>query len=258
MSDPEPGDSSGGDPHDTDVAFDDWSGLFPERVETDRLVLRRLSRETVDLHAFYDVCAHDEDIDEVTEYLTWDPHPHPESTREFVAAMEDAWDDGEVATYLVEPKGTARGAWTTSIGEGSEPQDDASGPQHDASGPQHDASNPRDGANTFAGGCGLTLDWERRTGTLGLWLRKRFWGRGYSGERAAALIRLAFEHLDLDLVAVAHEAGNENSRRAILKYVQHFGGRDEAHLRAAGVNDGEPVDHLRYTISRAEYEDGVG
>lgn len=205
------------DPHDTDVAFADWSGLFPERVGTDRLVLRRLSGETVDLLEFYDVCAHDDDIKEVTEYLTWDPHPHPESTREFVAAMEDAWDEGEDATYVIYPK------------EG----------------------------DTFAGGCGLGLDWERRTGTLGVWLRKRFWGRGYSGERAAALLALAFDHLDLELVAVTHEAGNENSRRAVRKYVERFGGREEGLLRNAGATDGEPVDQRRYTVSREEYRAAV-
>ena len=205
------------DPHETAVEFADWEGLFPERVETDRLVLRRLSRETIDLREFYDVCAHDDGIDRVTEHLTWDPHPHPESTREFVTAMEDAWDDGEGAHYLVFPRE----------------------------------------AETFAGGCGLTLDWDRRTGTLGMWLRKRFWGRGYSGERAAALLALAFDHLDLELVAVSHEAGNENSRRAIRRYVDHFGGREEAYMRNAVVADGEPVDQRRYSISRAEYRAAV-
>jgi ribosomal-protein-alanine N-acetyltransferase len=206
-----------GDQHDTDVTFDDWSGLFPERIETDRLVLRRLSTETVDLRAFYEVCAHDDGIDEVIEHLTWDPHPHPKSTHEFGTAVEDAWEDGESATYLVHPKD----------------------------------------ADAFAGSCGLHVDWERRTGVLGTWLRKRFWGRGYSRERAAALVRLAFEELDLELVAVTHEAGNENSRRAIRKYVEYFGGREEAYMRNAVVTDGDPADQRRYSISRAEYRDAV-
>lgn len=206
------------DPHETDVAFADWTGLFPERVDTDRLTLRRLSRETVDLRAFYEVCAHDDAIDEVTEHLTWDPHPHPKSTHEFVTASEAAWDDGESATYLLYP----------------------------------------DDADTFAGACGLHVDWERRTGVLGTWLRKRFWGNGYSGERAAALLALAFDHLDLELVAVAHEVGNENSRRAIRKYVDHFGGREEALMRNAVVTGGDPTDQRRYTISREEYRESTG
>jgi ribosomal-protein-alanine N-acetyltransferase len=210
-------DREAGDQHDTAVTFAEWTGLFPERVETDRLELRRLSRETVDLQAFYEVCAHDDGIDEVTEHLTWDPHPHPRSTHEFVTAVADAWADGESATYLVHPNE----------------------------------------ADTFAGGCGLHVDWERRTGTLGTWLRKRFWGRGYSGERAAALLALAFEELDLELVVVTHEVGNENSRRAIEKYVDHFGGREEAYMRNAIVKDGEPADQRRYSVSREEYRDAV-
>ena len=203
------------DPHETDVTFAEWSGLFPEIVETDRLRLERLSRDRIDLHAFYEVCAHDPDIEEVTEHLTWGPHPHPKSTFEFVTAMEDAWDEAENATYLVRPHG----------------------------------------ADTFSGGAGLGVDWEKRTGILGVWLRKRFWGRGYSGERAAALIALVFERLDLELVAVDHMVGNEQSRRAIEKYVEHFGGRHEGLFRNRGLKDGEPVDHHRYSISREEYRE---
>lgn len=205
------------DPHGTGVAFDEWAGPFPEVVETDRLVLRRLAPAHVDLRDFYEVCAHDDGIEAVTEHLAWDPHPHPQSTREFVAAMDDAWEAGGTATYLVHPKA----------------------------------------ADTFAGGCGLTLDWERRSGELGLWLRRRFWGRGYSGERAAALLALAFDHLDLELVTVTHEAGNDNSRRAIEKYVEHFGGHEEALMRNAVATEDGPRDMYRYSIAREEYRAAV-
>jgi len=53
-------------------------------------------------------------------------------------------------------------------------------------------------AGEIAGFGGFSVDWEKRTAVLGTWLRKRFWGRGYSGERAAALVEVAFENLDLD------------------------------------------------------------
>jgi ribosomal-protein-alanine N-acetyltransferase len=205
------------DPHETGVDFGEWTGPFPEVVETDRLVLHRLSPGNVDLRAFYEVCAGDDGIDEVTEHLAWGPHPHPQSTREFVTAMDDDWQAGEAATYLVHPKA----------------------------------------ADTFAGGCGLTLDWEKQSGELGMWLRRRFWGRGYSGERAAALLSLAFDHLDLELVTVTHEAGNENSRRAIEKYVDHFGGREEALLRNAVATEDGPRDMRRYSIAREEYRAAV-
>ena len=98
------------------------------------------------------------------------------------------------------------------------------------------------------------IDWDRRTAILGVWLRKPFWGRGYSGERAAALMEIAFERLHLELVAVTHDAGNEKSRRAIEQYVERFGGRHDGLIRNAEVDgDGTPVDQHRYSISREEY-----
>lgn len=38
----------------------------------------------MNLGAFDEACAHDEDIEAVTEHRPWYPHPHQESTREFV------------------------------------------------------------------------------------------------------------------------------------------------------------------------------
>ena len=193
--------------------------IFPKRIETDRLRLERLSRETVDVFELYRICSSDEGIDQVTSYLPWDPHDTVKETGEFVEDCEETWDDEEGATYVVRPR------------EGE------------------------DGAGEIAGLAGLGTKWEHRTANLGIWLRKRFWGRGYSGERARALIEVAFDRLDLELVAVTHQAGNEQSRRAIEKYVEALGGRHEGRLRNRGVHGGEPVDLHRYTISREEYRD---
>lgn len=195
------------------------SDLFPGRIETDRLVLERLSRETVDVFEFYRICSrHEPGIDEVTRQLSWEPHATPKETADFVGAVEQDWEDGELASYVVRP-----------------------GPGED-------------GAGEIAGGTGLTVDWERRTGHLGMWLRKPFWGRGYSGERVGALLAVAFERLDLELVAVCHHVGNEQSKRAIEKYVQRFGGRYDGRLRNSGVDaDGTIIDQHRHSISREEY-----
>ncbi|SFG44122.1 Acetyltransferase (GNAT) domain-containing protein [Halopelagius inordinatus] len=82
-----------------------------------------------------------------------------------------------------------------------------------------------------AGMCGLTCEWDRDRGELGIWLRKRFWGRGYSGERTRALMHLAFERLDLGPVAVGVAAENDRSRRAVEKYIDAAGGRFEGVVR---------------------------
>ena len=46
--------------------------MFPDRIETNRLLLERLSRETVDIFELYRVCSHhDPNIEEVTRDLSW-------------------------------------------------------------------------------------------------------------------------------------------------------------------------------------------
>jgi RimJ/RimL family protein N-acetyltransferase len=217
-------------------------------IETERLRLERETRDAVDLHAYYQVCSSDPGIDEVTEYLSWEPHDHPGETAEYLDSVEERWEDRENAGYLVRPK------------------DPDAAPDVEHRVVLDDEYGP------YAGSTGLGTDWDRRSAGLGLWLRKPFWGRGYSGERAAALLELAFERLDLEVVEVSHEVGNEKSRRAIEKYVDRFGGpaseasgtssraersdggRREGRLRNdVGAEDG-PTDQVRYTSSREEYE----
>jgi len=202
------------------------SPLFPDRIETERLELELLTTETVDVMEYYRICSgqYDEgDFSEVTEYLTWSPHDHPKETLEFLRSVEEKVREGDGVTYALRPK------------EGE----------------------PR--AGDLAGAAGIGADWDRRTAEFGTWLRRPFWGRGYSGERAAAFIEVAFEHVDLDLVAVSHVKGNEKSRRAIEKYVEAHGGRREGVFRNHVVDQdgGPPMDEVRYSIGREEYEDAT-
>lgn len=192
--------------------------MFPEQILTDRLKLRRLSRKTINLFEFYQICSADEEMDEVTQYLTWDPHQTPKETRDYLISAEEGWENGDVATYGVYPR------------EG-EPN-----------------------ANELAGDTGITINWEKQTALLGVWFRKRFWGRGYSGERAAALSKLAFDRLDLDLLSVVHYPQNVKSKRAIETYIERLGGQREGLLRNYRVDaDGTPRDAVRYTVSQAEW-----
>lgn len=191
--------------------------MFPETIESDRLRLERLTMEH--LFEFYDhVSIGSPGIEEITQYVTWSPHRSLKETRTFIEEQENQWTEGEGATYVVYLRET------------------------------------EDNAGEFGGITGLSIDWSRRTGTLGLWLRKPLWGRGYSSERAALLMDLAFERLDLDLVAVSHHPDNERSERAIRKYINAHGGRCEGHLRNHLVyQDGTVVDEVRYSITQEEY-----
>lgn len=194
--------------------------MFPERIETERLRLTRMTTALDPLDA-YDFYGRSDTIDEETRYLDSAPHETPKETVDAFSRFEEDWENGEDAVYAVFPR------------EG-EP-----------------------GAGEFAGNTALHPKWEKRAATFGIWLRKPFWGRGYSGERAAALMELAFSYLDFDLVAIACFPENEQSKRAIEKYVTRYGGQYDGLLRNWVVTNDGPRDVRRYTVSRSQYHDAV-
>jgi RimJ/RimL family protein N-acetyltransferase len=197
------------------------SDLFPETVETDRLLLERLCAENVDALALYDCFAAGLADEEVFEYVPQEPWQTPKEARDRIADAEERWREGRAAEYVVRPK------------------------------------DGEDGAGEIAGTTNLNCEWERRTGQLGLVLRKPFWGRGYSGERAAALLELAFDRLDLELATAGYNEGNEKSRRAIERYIEAHGGQYDGVLRN-WVPMGDGVDDLhRYTVTREQWTEAT-
>jgi RimJ/RimL family protein N-acetyltransferase len=195
--------------------------MFPERIETERLVLERISRDTVDVFALHDFYSPAEGSEEMFEYWDSSPHETVKETYDYVEEAERLWEAVEGAKYAIRPK---------------EGEDDA---------------------GDVVGTTGLYPDWEKRSANLGILLDQRVWGRGYSGERADAILAVAFERLDLELVVAAHVDGNERSRRAIEKYVERYGGQYDGLLRN-WLPMGESVaDVHRYTISREEYFDAI-
>ncbi|QCJ46377.1 GNAT family N-acetyltransferase [Haloprofundus sp. MHR1] len=198
--------------------------MFPETVETERLRLERLGPDTVDVYEFYAITSSTE-MDEVTRHSTQTRHETPKESADYLDEKAEKWESGEGAQYVVRPR------------EGE------------------------DGAGEFAGVTGLGFQWDKQSAVMGLWLRKRFWGRGYSGERAAALLHVAFAELDLELASPAHTPENEQSKRAIEKYVERFGGQYEGILRnwvpAEMTTTGEPWNLHRYSISQDEWRAAV-
>lgn len=197
--------------------------LFPPAAESPRLRYELVHPDRFDPYELYEHVNEDAPrIAELTRWMTWDPHDSPKVTAEFVADVGERYDEDEGVTYAIYPR------------EGE------------------------DVAGAFAGTCGLTVEWDRRLGTLGVWFRPRFWGRGYSGERARTFAELAFEVLDLEVLAVTHDPANEKSGRAIEKYVDALGGRREGTVRNDIVIDGEPRDSVRYSITAGEYREATG
>lgn len=195
--------------------------MFPETLTTERLRLERACREAVDVDEFHRIRSSDDGIESVAEYLPWEPHDTRAETVALLDRIEREWETGEVARYFVRPNE-------------SEPN-----------------------AGELAGVAKLDVDRSRRAGSLGIWLRKRFWGRGYSGERAGALLDLAFDRLDLAVVEVIHQDGNDRSRQAIERYLETYGGSYDGVLRNWRAHGDVVVDAHRYTITAEEYADAA-
>jgi ribosomal-protein-alanine N-acetyltransferase len=199
------------------------SDLFPDRIETERLRMEPLTRETLPVLEFYEhVRVGAPHIDEITEHVTWSPHETPKVTADFYDTIAEDRRAGDGETYLIRPK------------DGEE------------------------GVGEFAGVTGIGVNWGTDSAELGTWLRKLFWGRGYSGERAAALMEVAFERLDLEAVVVTVHRGNEKSFKAVSRYVEAHGGTHEGLLRNYHADfDGEAVDVHRFSVTSEEYFDAI-
>lgn len=193
--------------------------MFPETLTTERLRFERLCREHVPVDEYYTlVGSRNPTATEELRYIPREPVGSVGAAAARLRTFERRWDDRERAEYALRPR------------EG-EP-----------------------GAGDLAGTAGLIFAWDRRLAKLAVRLRKQFWGRGYSGERADALLELAFDRLDFDCVAIPVHADNERSRRAVESYVDRWGGRYEGLLRNDGTRSDGPVDRHRFTITREEYD----
>ena len=79
--------------------------MFPSVVETERLRLRRATRELLDPPDAYRYFSetHSDTVAEETRYVAWCPHETPKETRDFFESAEERWDEGESAVYAIYP-----------------------------------------------------------------------------------------------------------------------------------------------------------
>lgn len=68
-----------------------------------------------------------------------------------------------------------------------------------------------DETGKMIGSAGLRLTSSRSSATLGYWIGRRFWRRGYGGAAVAQLLRWAFDELPVGTVAATVAADNEVS-----------------------------------------------
>lgn len=191
--------------------------MFPERIETERLVLEQLCRQNVTTTELYNLFSANDGGERIFEHIPEEPYRTVKDADDRIRGAEERWKNREAAEYAVRPR------------------------------------DSEEGAGRLAGTANLSCKWDRRTGQLGILLGREFWGRGYSSERAEALLALGFDQLDLELVSAAYREGNENSKHAIEKYVETYGGQYDGVLRNWLPIDDEVADIHRYTITQKQY-----
>lgn len=108
--------------------------------------------------------------------------------------------------------------------------------------------------NKLIGSIGLHKDQLRSAADvkmLGYVLSKEYWGRGIMAEAAHAVIRFAFESLDIALLTVHHYFHNTRSRRVIEKCGFQYEGTLR---RCSKIYDGSVHDLVCYSMTRQEWQ----
>lgn len=197
--------------------------MFPIVFETDRLRFERLCEANLPPDEYYEVCsANRSTIDDETRYLPWDPVQTMEEAASRLKDFEASWEERDRPEWIIKPK--------------TEPTE----------------------TESIAGTTGIICRWEQDLAVPTIWLKKSYWGNGYSGERADALLKIIFDQLDMEMTAILIHSENQKSYRAVEKYVERHGGRYEGVLRNHGGRYDEPIDHHRFTISHSEYQNTDG
>ncbi len=88
-----------------------------------------------------------------------------------------------------------------------------------------------------------------QTATIGYWIDRRVAGHSYMSEAVVAVLRFAFERLDLHRVEICIVPRNTNSRRVVEKLDLRCEGTAERYLQIAGVWE----DHLRFAMTVEEW-----
>ncbi len=100
----------------------------------------------------------------------------------------------------------------------------------------------------LVGGVGLRLAADRRSGALGYWVGRRFWGHGVATEAAGRLARWALANLDLDLLT-AQVASDNAASAAVLRRI---GFRQVGEGRETFASRGGKQAVLHFEATRAD------
>lgn len=61
-------------------------------------------------------------------------------------------------------------------------------------------------------------------GSIGVWIRKKYWGKEFSSERARKFIEVLFEDVGVEFIQIMCFKENEKAVKSIQKYIEEFNG----------------------------------
>jgi len=189
--------------------------VFPEWIKSGKLELERLTSGRVPERKYYNIVQDEGDID---EYFTTS-YGFPDNiskVTEYFETIDDAWKDKTYACY---------GIFKTS------------------------------GSNKFIGQATVEkVSFDKQKCEIGVWLRKEYWGNGYSQKRAELLCEVAFSGLDLDVVEVTVTTENIKSVKAVEKYMDVFGGEFNGKIRKDTLTPGNGVQNVyKWSVTKEEF-----
>ena len=140
-------------------------------LKTERLVLSRMLPK--DARAMYSYAKKEE----VTRFLTWNPHKSKKYTHDYLVFIQQQYDAAEFFDWAIrEPNGKMIGTCGFT-----------------------------------------KLDIETRHGEIGYVLSPKVWGRGYATEAAGCIMKFGFEILGLERLCARFMYGNHGSERVMQK-----------------------------------------
>lgn len=199
-------------------------GPFPTRYETNRLVLERIHRDTVEAITLYEHCKQNATAG-AYEYVPQSAFNTVKDAYDALENLESRWENGDGAQYAVFP----------SVENGVTELAD----------------------RPLYGIADVQCEWDRRSAHPGVILARAQWGQGYGSECLEVLFTLAFDRLALEVVTLHHHVDNEQSKQMIEKLIDRYGGQYDCLLRNWTPMDDGVADEHRYTITREQYRDAA-
>lgn len=141
---------------------------------------------------------------------TYVPHPYSkEAAQEFVDRVQEQWSADEAYVFAITDSAAA----------------------------------------DFVGCMGIHPEATHNSATVGYWIGKPYWGRGFATAALRLLIRFGFERLQLNRIEAGHLKHNAASGRVMQK----AGMRCEGTRRGSQLHRGEYKDAVWYAIIREDY-----